>query len=109
MARTRHYKFRSETAHNFERHPELEGQILRFDILKVGKEKRRYVVVDTGESTTMLFESKALEAIFEQGAVGDFVNVEFHGKKSLAGGKTFNKFSVQLWDETGVESGEAES
>ncbi len=107
MARTRNYKFRSETTHNFERHPELEGQILRFDYLKVGKEKRKYAVIDTGEATTMVFESKALEAVFEQGLAGDFVNIEFHGKKALAGGKHFNKFSVQLWSEK--DDGQAET
>ena len=109
MPRQRKYKFRSETAHNFDRYPTLEGQIVRFDHLKVGKEKRVYAVIDTGDATTMLFESLALQEVFKQGAVGDFVCVEFHGKKSLAGGKTFNKFSVQLWTEEEGESGDTET
>lgn len=105
----RKYKFRSETAHNFDVHPELEGQIIRFDKLKVGKENRLYAVVDTGERTTMVFHSKALEEMFNRGEPGDFVHIEFHGKKPLQGGKSFNKFSIELWTEDEGKEDDAET
>lgn len=109
MARVRKYKHRSVTAHDFNREPELEGVITKFDELEVDKEMRRYCVVDTGHTTPMVFESHALKEVFEQGEEGDHVHIVFHGKKKLSGKKSFNKFSVELWTEEEGEEDDEET
>lgn len=93
------YKLRTVSSHDFERDPILEGRIVDMDPIDVEGSERRSIVVDSGDAMARVFESKALEEIWDLGELGDMVKLTFGGKKPLPGGHSFSRFSVVLWSD----------
>ena len=98
MTAPRKYKVRTESPHNFDVEPVCEGRIVKFDKLEIDGEERLFMVVDTVHTLAQVFHSHGLTPAFDDGVVGDMIRVVFHGKKKLKGSKTFNRFSVQVWE-----------
>lgn len=98
MTSPRKYKVRTESPHDFSLEPVCQGRIVKFDKLEIDDEERLYMVVDTFHTLAQVFHSFGLTEAFDDGVPGDMVRIVFHGKKKLKGAKSFNKFSVQVWE-----------
>lgn len=91
------YKVRNATAHNFEETPLLEGTLVQKAAVTVEGEERMFIVIDTGSFLSQVFESAGLADLFKNGDIKDHVRIQFEGKKDIGGGKSFNKFNVEVW------------
>jgi hypothetical protein len=95
----RKYKVRIPNTHDFESVPSITGIVVAFGEHDVKGERRAFVVLDSGESISRVYESKALEELFKSGDVGDHVKLTYSGEKDLGGGKSYKKISVEVWTE----------
>jgi len=101
----RTYKHRTVDEMKWNPGDSVTGTITGFETIKVGKEDRESVIIDTGTILARVWRSDGLAEVFDQGKPGDHVNVEFREKKPLKGGHSFNVFGVQLWtEESDVEN-----
>ncbi len=98
MKKARKYKVRTESPHDFATNPTCEGRIVKIDTIQVEKKDRLFMVIDTRSTLAQVFHSHALTPAFDEAEVGDGIRIVFHGKKKRPGGKTFNKFSAQVWE-----------
>lgn len=102
MAVVRKYKVRSLDTVDFNKTPELVGVIKEYGVVDVKGDERSFMTIDTGQRLVRVFHSTALNDAFELGEQGDHVRLVFHGKVSIQGGHTFNRFEVQVWTEEGT-------
>lgn len=93
----RKYKVKSVDVVDWETNSIVEGVITAYEPIKVGKEERVTMVIDTGQTRARVWHSHALKEAFDLGEVGDNIRIEFKGKVPLQGGHTFNRFSVSVW------------
>ena len=101
MTVVRNYKVRSVDTIDWNTTPDLEGVIVKYDVIDVKGEDRAVMIVDTGQRLVQVFHSKALEEGFHLGTPGDHIHMAFLGKVSITGGHTFNRFEIQVWTEQG--------
>lgn len=109
MPISKQFKTRSIDSVDFSVTPTVEGVVLGMDKLTVGEKDRAYMTIDTGANIAQVWYSHALSEAFELAAEGDNIKIEFHGKVKLKSGHSFNKFSVQVWTETGTDDAPQES
>lgn len=93
----RKYKIRSATLHDFTSEPILEGRIVQKGSVNIDGDDRLFVDIDSPEGISKVYESKALEELFKLGAVGDVCKLVYRGEKDLGGGRSFKRFSVEVW------------
>lgn len=102
MPIVRKFKVRSLDTHDFNVEPDIEGTIVELGVLDVKGDDRTFMVIDTGQRLRRVFHSTGLNEAFELGTPGDHIAIEFHGKVTITGGHTFNRFQVQVWEEEGT-------
>lgn len=96
----RRYKVRSEDVHDWDAIPEVEGQIAKLDTQKIEDDDRRFMLVDTGGYVARVYETAALEELFNQAVEGDCVRLVFlRMTQTKKAGRKFRRFSFQLWTE----------
>lgn len=101
MTIKRTYKSRSVDPHDWDRVSDVRGIITAMGSLEVDDENRRYLIIDLEEGRAQVFHSHGLDEAFNLATVGDHIHIEYHGKtKTKKLGRSFNKFSVQLWTES---------
>jgi len=82
----------------------LKGRVEERGSLVVDKKDRPFITVQAEDGFWRLYESKALEDVFNLAQVRDWVEIEFLGKVALVGGRTFNRFRTAVYQ---LDSGEA--
>ena len=103
MTETRKYKHRSIDIWNEEEMPILEGVVLGFEDMEVDKEKRATMTIETLNGIFRVWHSSALEEGFKLGNKGDGIRLQYRGKVSLSGGKTYKRISVAVWEKGSLE------
>lgn len=95
----RKYLVRNPTDHDFTANPKVEGKIVQTGTIEIEGKDRPFIVVETEKGLSRVFESKAKEDLFQQAKVGRFCSIVYQGEKDLGSGRTFQKFSVEVWEE----------
>lgn len=95
----RKYLVRNPTDHDFVTTPKVEGKIVQVGTIEIEGKDRPFIVVETEKGLSRVFESKAKEDLFSQAKVGRFCSIVYQGEKDLGSGRTFQKFSVEVWEE----------
>lgn len=105
---TRKYKHRSIDIWNEEETPVLEGVVLAFEQMKVDKDERDTMSIDTLDGIYRVWHSSALDEAFSLAGVGDGIRLVYRGKVALSGGKTYKRISVAVWEKGSLEEIAAE-
>ncbi len=94
----RTYKVRSEDVHDWDAIPVVEGQVLKLDSQVIEDDERRFMFVDTGAFIARVYETAALEEVFNCVAEGDCVHIEFlKMTRTKKAGRKFRRFSFRVW------------
>lgn len=93
----RKFKVRSIDIWNEELQPILTGVIDKFETLKVGKDDRETMLIETGTAIIRVWHSHAVKDAFDLGEPGDGIRLHYQGTVPLAGAKTYRRVSVQVW------------
>lgn len=94
-------KLRTEVTANWDRHPKVEGRILRIDSQEIdgpkGVEIVPYLLVDDKDRFVRVYKSAALEEAFAVAKVGDFISVESIGMRLTKSQRQCRQFDVRVW------------
>lgn len=74
--------------------PFVSGKVVKKDTTKINGEQRDFLTVETPSGEVTLWQSAALQGLFEVVQVGDTIAVNATGKTPLGGGKTLRTFEV---------------
>ena len=100
MAVVKQYKYQSSVGHNWDEHPQVEGEAIAKGDVVINKRKVRYVEVDTGDGVVRVLEFAALQKAFDVISIGDEVSFKYLGMT-----KSKSKRDVRRFDVTVAESG----
>ena len=95
----RKYLVRNPTDHDFTTTPKVEGKIVQIGSIEIEGKDRPFVVIETDKGLSRVFESKAKEDLFAVAKVGLSCSIVYQGEKDLGSGRSFQKFSVEVWQE----------